>query len=75
MSDETTEDHSLEERAAHLDDARRHLDPVVDHLDHKFADAPTDHVAEVVETVFSELYTEGNNQRTVAIPGLRASGR
>ena len=58
MSDKTTEDHIVGERVADLDDARRHLDPVVDHLDHKFADAPPDHVAEVVETVFSELSAE-----------------
>lgn len=55
MSDKTSEGHIDEDRSAGLDDARRHLDPVVDHLDHKFADAPTDHVAEVVETAFNEL--------------------
>lgn len=58
LSDKTSEGHVDDDRLAGLDDARRHLDPVVDHLDHKFADAPTDHVAEVVETAFTELSAE-----------------
>lgn len=58
MSDKTSEGHIDEDRSTVLDHARRHLDPVIDHLDHKFADAPTDHVAEVVETAFNELSAE-----------------
>jgi hypothetical protein len=58
VSDTTSEGPIDEDRSAGFDDARRHLDPVVDHLDHKFADAPTDHVAEVVKTAFEELTAE-----------------
>ena len=60
MSDVTSEGPIDDDRLAGLDDARRHLDPVVDHLDHKFADVTTDHVAEVVETAFTELSAEAS---------------
>lgn len=57
MTDDTAAD-SVAARDGAVDDARRHLSPVVDHLDDKFPNTDRDHVADVVESVFSELSSD-----------------
>ena len=44
-----------DDRSADFEEARHHLPPVVDHLDEKFADAGREHVADIVEEVFTDL--------------------
>lgn len=41
-----------------VDQARNHLDPVVDYLTDRHPDTDPDHVAEVVESTFSELSSD-----------------
>ncbi len=55
MTDDATSDVTDEHGDPGIEEARKHLDPVVDHLSDKYPAASPDHVAEVVESVFTEL--------------------
>ena len=55
MPDDATSDVTADHGNPGIEEARRHLDPVVDHLSEKYPAASPDHVADVVDEVFTEI--------------------